>query len=138
MLLEEELSYKVRGCIYGVANKYGKGLKENIYQNALSEELKIAGLNFQEQKRIEIYSFETGKKLGVYIPDFLVENKIIVELKASSFTTKQDLEQQRSYLRISIYEIGYLVNFCTEKLFIKRNIYTNDKKPFISKIIKST
>jgi len=136
MLLEEELSYKVRGCIYNVANKYGKGLKEKIYQGAMAEEYALAGLNFIEQKRIDIYSFDIGKILGTYIPDFVIEDKIIIELKATNFITKQDINQHRSYLRVSIYEIGYLVNFCTEKLFIQRNIYTNDKKPFIKKLNK--
>lgn len=133
-ILEKELCYKIQGCIYNVSSKYGKGLKENIYQKALAEELKRAGLKFEEQKRINIYSFDTGNKLGTYIPDFLIEDKVIIELKASNFTVKQDIEQQRSYLRISEYEIGYLVNFCTPKLEMKRSIYTNDRKPFLAKL----
>jgi hypothetical protein len=48
-LLYPELSYKIQGCVYNVANKYGKGLKEIIYQNALAEELRAAGLQFEEQ-----------------------------------------------------------------------------------------
>jgi GxxExxY protein len=135
-ILEKELSYKIQGCIFNVSNKYGKGLKESIYQKVLAEELEKQGLKFEGQKRINIYSFDTGKKLGTYIPDFLIENKVIVEIKASSFTMKQDVEQQRSYLRISEYEIGYLVNFCTPKLEIRRSIFTNDKKPFLAKIIR--
>lgn len=130
-LLEEDLCYKIRGCVFNVSNKYGKGLKEIIYQKALEEELKKTELNFQSQKRINIYSFDTGKKLGTYIPDFLIGDKIIIEIKASNFTTKQDIEQQRSYLRVSEYEISFLVNFCTDKLFIQRSIYTNDRKPFL-------
>lgn len=135
-LLEKELSYKIQGCIFNVSNNYGKGLKENIYQKALAEEFIKAGLNFEQQKRINIYSLETGKTLGTYVPDFIIENKIIIEIKASIFTTQQDVNQQRSYLRISIYEIAYLVNFCTEKLDVRRLIYTNDRKSFISKIGK--
>ena len=133
-IIEKDLCYKIQGCIFNVSNKYGKGLKENIYQNALAEEFLKNGLATVGQKRINIYSFDTGNKLGTYIPDFVVENKIILEIKASNFTTKQDLEQQRSYLRISEYEIGYLVNFCTDELYIKRSIHTNDRKPFIAKI----
>jgi GxxExxY protein len=136
-LLEKELSYKIQGCVFDVSNKYGKGLKEIIYQKALEEELDREGISFESQRRINIYSFDSGKILGTYIPDFLIGNKVILEIKASNFTTKQDLEQQRSYLRVSEYEIGYLVNFCTEKLYIKRSIYTNDRKPFISKIKNS-
>lgn len=131
-LLEEELSYKIRGAVFTVANKYGKGLKEGIYQKALAEEFKKLELTFEEQKRIKIYSLDTGKLLGTYVPDFVVEDKIIVEIKASGFTSRNDIEQQRSYLRASIYEIAYLVNFGTRELDVKRSIYTNDRKPFIS------
>lgn len=135
-LLEENLSYKVRGAIYNVANKYGKGLKEQIYDRALAEEFTKQNLIFESQKRINIYSLDTGKQLGVYVPDFIIEDKIIMEIKSSPFTTKQDINQQRSYLRASRYEIAYLVNFSTPKLDIRRSIYTNDRKPFISKLIK--
>ncbi len=134
-LLEEELTYKIRGCIFNVSNKYGRGLKEKIYQKVLAEELLKAGIKFVEQKRINIYSLETGKHIGVYIPDFVINDKIIIEIKATAFTTRQDIEQQRSYLRVSIYEIAYLVNFSTPKLEIHRSIFTNDRKPFISKIL---
>lgn len=130
-LLEADLCYKIRGALYNVANKYGKGLKEQIYQRALAEELTKLGLKFQQQKRINIYSLDTGKQLGVYVPDFLVEDKVIIEIKSSNFTTKRDIEQQRSYLRASIYEVAYLVNFGVEKLDIRRSIYTNDRKPFV-------
>ena len=130
-LLEESLCFKIRGAFYSIANKYGKGLKEQIYQKALAEELDKEGLKFEQQKRINIYSLETAKTLGVYVPDFLVENKVIVEIKSSEFTTKRDIDQQRAYLRASIYEIAYLVNFGTGKLDIRRSIYTNDRKPFV-------
>ena len=131
-VLEAELCYKIQGCIFNVANKYGKGLKEQIYQKALAEELTKQGLGFEQHKRINIYSLDTGKHLGVYVPDFLVEDKVIVEIKSSDFTTKKDIDQQRSYLRSSIYEIAYLVNFGTSKLDIRRSIYTNDRKNFVA------
>lgn len=133
-LLEPELSYEVQGCIYNTANKYGKGLKESIYQKALAEEFQKAGLNFEQQKRINIHSVETGKVLGTYIPDFIVSDKIIVEIKANNFTGQNDINQQRSYLRASVYEVAYLVNFNSQKLKIKRSIYTNDRKPFITQL----
>ncbi|MBU4347380.1 GxxExxY protein [Patescibacteria group bacterium] len=133
-LLYPELSYQIQGSIFNVSNKYGKGLKESIYQKALAEELEKAELQYEQQKRINIYSLDSGKILGTYVPDFVVENKIIIEIKASAFTTRQDVRQQQSYLKASIYEVAYLVNFCTPQLFIKRSIYTNDRKPFIVKI----
>lgn len=136
-LLEPDLSYKIQGVIFAVANKYGLGLKEIIYQKALAEEFAKNEMKFDEQKRIKIYSVETSKVLGVYVPDFIIEDKIILEIKSSDFTTRQDVAQQRSYLRCGIYEIGYLVNFGTRKLDIKRSIFTNDRKPFIAKITHS-
>jgi len=136
-LLEADLCYQIRGALYNVANKYGKGLKEQIYQKALTEEFTKLGLRFEQQKRINIYSLDTGKLLGVYIPDFLVENKVIIEIKSSDFTTKRDVEQQRSYIRASIYEIAYLVNFGTKNLDIRRSIYTNDRKTFVALLNKN-
>ena len=136
-ILEPELSYKIQGVIYNVANKYGNGLKEQIYQKALEEEFTIKNLFFEKQKRINIYSIDSSKLLGTYIPDFLIGNKIILEIKASSFTTKQDINQQILYLKASTYEIGYLVNFNTSKLYIRRSIFTNNRKSFISLIKNS-
>jgi len=69
--------------------------------------------------------------MGSYKPDLIVDNKIIVEIKSSSFTTQKDEKQLYHYLRNSKYEIGYLINFSTKKLYLKRIIYTNDKKPFL-------
>lgn len=136
-VLYAELSYQIQGAIYDVANNYGKGLKEIIYEKALGEALTKRGLLWERQKQIPIYSSETEKKLGVYIPDIVVEDKIVIEVKATDFTTKQNLQQQLSYLKASKYEVGYLVNFCAQKLYIKRSIYTNDRKSdFIRKKIK--
>ena len=100
----------------------------------MAESFAKAGLKFIEQQRINIYSLETGKKLGTYIPDFVIEDRVVVEIKASSFTRQDDINQQLSYLRCSIYEIAYLVNFNTPKLDIRRLIYTNNRKPFIVKL----
>lgn len=132
-LLYPELSYKVQGAIFEVANKYGSGFKEGIYQKALAEELTSAGIPFEDQKRIKIFSLDSGKVLGTYVPDFIVDDKIIIEIKAAGFSTIQDVKQLQSYLRASTYEIAYLVNFGTPKLFIRRSIYTNNRKPFITK-----
>ena len=128
--LEKELSYKIIGCFYNVFNKYGYGLKEIIYEKALSEEFNKNKIQYERQKRINIYSFDTGKILGTYVPDFIVENKIVLEIKSIDFLTRKCIYQQRSYIKASLYEIGYLVNFGAKEIEIKRSIYTNDRKPF--------
>ncbi len=128
-LLHATLTYKIRGVILEVAKQYGKGFKEAIYQKALAEEFTSANITFEAQKQITIYSLKSGKILGYYIPDLIVEDKIIIELKASEFTSKQYYEQQLSYLKASKYEVGLLVNFNSSPLLIKRFIFTNDRKP---------
>lgn len=135
-LLYPELSYQIQGAIFAVANKYGKGLKESIYQKALAEELTKRGLQFEEQKRIKIFSLDTGKVLGTYVPDFVVDDRIVLELKATEFTTRQDVVQQQSYLKARVYEVVYLVNFGTQQLFMKRTVYSNSRKPFLALLEK--
>ncbi len=134
-LLHEDLTYQIRSAIFEIANKYGKGFKESIYQAALAEEFAKRSIPFESQKRITVYSLDTGKPLGYYIPDFIAYEKIIIEIKATDFTTDQNIEQELSYLRISTYEIGILVNFNARKLDIQRLIFTNDRKLFLKKIL---
>jgi len=132
--LYKELSYKLLGCFFDIRNNYGPGQKESIYANLIAEWLTINKLSFEKEKAIKIYSMESGKVVGTYKPDLLIDNKILIELKSSRFTTKQDEKQLYFYLRNSKYEIGYLVNFSTPKLYVKRIIYTNNKKPFLSSV----
>lgn len=127
-LLFGDLTYKIRGAIFTVSNKYGKGLKEIIYQKALAEEFEKLKIKFEQQKRINIYSIDTGKVLGTFIPDFVIEDKVILEIKATDFTIEQAKKQQLSYLKASKYEVGFLVNFCSTPIYLKRQIYTNDRK----------
>jgi GxxExxY protein len=130
-LLHRELSYKLRGLFFEIRNTYGPGQKENIYGNILTEALKENKISFEREKSINIYT-PNGKVAGSYKPDFITDNKIIIEIKSSRFTTKIDEKQLYYYLRNSKYEIGFLVNFSTPKLCVKRIIYTNDRKPFLS------
>jgi len=99
------------------------------------EEAFIANnIPYNREARIKIYSNDTGKVVGTYVPDFLVDGeKIVVELKASGYTTPTDEKQLYHYLRNSPNEVGYLVNFSTPQLYIKRIIYTNDRKPFLTR-----
>lgn len=130
-LLYNELTYKLRGIFFDIRNNYGPGQKENIYQNLFKESLKQQRIEYEKEKSINIYSAD-NKKVGVYRPDFVIEDKIIIEIKSSRFTSRVDEKQLYYYLRNSKYEVGFLVNFSTPKLYIKRIIYTNDRKPFLS------
>ena len=130
-LLYKDLSYKLQGIINDIRNKYGRGYKEQVYQNAFAEALKLNKIQFEREKIIKVYSLDTGKEIGVYRPDFVVDNKIIVEIKAVKFAPKSLENQLFDYLKCSKYELGYFINFGGTKLYKRRIIYTNDRKSWL-------
>jgi len=133
-LLYGDLTYKIRGAAMEVRKNFGPGHKETIYSNAFAEELAFQGLNFEREKTIRIYSPKTGKAIGNYRPDFLVESKIIIEVKAVDLIPKNFIDQLYSYLRNSEYQLGIFINFKSPRLYMKRIIYTNDRKPFLPSV----
>ena len=136
IFLEKELSYQLISCFYDVRNKYGRWHSQRVYDRALGEQFDLKGIKHISQPRINAYSIDTGKKLAIYIPDRLVENKIIVEVKAKPLITKDDENQIIEYLKITKYEILYSVNFREESFKPRRFIYTNDRKSFmVTKIV---
>lgn len=120
--LYEEESYKIRGACFAVYNSLGGGIKEKIIEKALIKELALLNLKVSNQERIEI--LYKGEKIGVYVPDIVVNNSIIIELKSKPFLTQEDEKQFWGYLKGSKYELGFLINFGPQKLTIKRYIYT--------------
>jgi len=131
-LLYKELSYQIQGAAIEIRRNFGSGHKETIYQKAFEEELEIRNIPYIREATIKIYSPLTGKIIGVYRPDFLVDNKIIVELKAKRIIPHDLMESVYDYLRNSKYELGYFINFTSPRLFIKRIIYTNNRKPWFN------
>ena len=117
----EKISYQIRGLIFEVYNTLGPGFKETIYHNALTEEFKKKGLPFEDKKKIRIEY--KGKVVGVYEPDFIVEDKIIIEIKSVENMPKIFEKQLYSYLKSAHYKVGLLVNFGADKLEIIRRIY---------------
>ena len=127
-LLYEELSYQIRGVAIEVKKNYGAGHKEVLYQRAFTEELGLRGINYEREKPIKIYSPKTRKVIGSYKPDFIIDSKIIVELKALEQMPPKMIDQIYSYLRNSEYELGFFINYASGGVNIKRVIYTNDRK----------
>ena len=107
---------------------YGSGHKEKVYCNAIEELLQKHRVKYEREKNIIVYSQLTGKNIGSYRPDFIIENKIILEVKAVDIIPKNFIDQIYSYLRVSNFELGIFVNFRSTNLYIKRIIYTNDHK----------
>jgi len=128
-LLYKELSYQVQGIAIEVRKNFGSGHKEELYQKAFEEELKMRGIPYTREVSIKIYSPKTRRVVGTYRPDFLVDNKIIIELKAKRIIPRDLITRLYDYLRNSSFELGYFINFSSPKLFMKRIIYTNDRKP---------
>ena len=127
-LLHKQLSYEIRGAAIEVKKNYGPGHKEVLYQRAFAEELGLRGIKYEREKHITVYSPKTKKLIGFYQPDFIIEDKIIVELKALEQMPRMMIDQLYSYLRNSKYELGFLINFSSSGVNVKRVIYTNDKK----------
>lgn len=108
-LLYANTSYKIRGFCFEIYKQLGCGHKETIYQNALFNKLKDDNLLTEKEVRIPV--FVDGQKVGTYIPDLVINNKIMIELKAKKFLTKQDRKQFWHYLKITDYKLGFLINF---------------------------
>ncbi len=121
-LLYEQLSYDVRGAMIAVHKELGSGHKEKVYQRALAKELGSRDIPFEREKDVPIEY--DGDKVGSYRPDFVVDEKIIVEVKAVSFMPKNFEEQLTHYLKSTKYKLGLLVNFGRRRLIVKRRIYT--------------
>ena len=120
-LLYPELSYKVVGAVFAVWKELGPAFKESIYQKALAKEFSKRNIPYKNQQQIPI-SYD-GQKVGVYTPDFIIDEKIILEIKYLPIITAKEKRQAWHYLKGSQYKLLLLVNFGGRKLEIKRWIY---------------
>jgi len=103
----------------------GYGFLEKVYENAMVIALQEAGLRVQPQARIAVYFH--GQVVGEYFADLLVEDAVIVELKASVQITKEHEAQLLNYLRATPYEVGLLLNFGPKPDF-RRKAFSNERK----------
>lgn len=124
--LHSGLTEIIIGCFYNVYNKLGFGFLEKVYQNALLIELSEAGLTATSQVPIEVYY--KNKKVGSYYADLLVNNAVIIELKAGDGVIIEEHELQLvNYLRATEIEVGLLLFFGKKPQF-KRKLFTNNLK----------
>ena len=120
-LLYEDLTYQIRGACFKIWKEFGGAFKEKVVDRALTEELKSRDLKVENQKSIDIYY--KGKKIASYLPDKIVNNSILLEIKCKPYLTKEDERQFWLYLKGSKYKLGLLINFGPKKLEIKRRVY---------------
>ena len=124
-LLHKDLTDIILKTFYEVYNELGYGFLENVYQNSLLIELKNKGLNVVSQKRIKVYY--KGEQVGDYYADIIVENKVVIELKAVEYIVEQFENQILNYLRGTDCEVGLLLNFGKKPEF-RRKIFENKRK----------
>ncbi|MBF4491389.1 GxxExxY protein [Flavobacterium sp. MR2016-29] len=131
-LLHQELSEIIIKTFYEVYNELGYGFLERVYQNSLYLELKSKGLKVEAQKKIEVYY--KGIEVRQYYADLIVEDLIILELKAADCIVKEFENQILNYLRGTNCEVGLLLNFGAKPEF-RRKIFENNRKVRIEKSV---
>ncbi|MEI6261696.1 MAG: GxxExxY protein [Deltaproteobacteria bacterium] len=114
---KDEITYKIIGCAMKVHNTLGNGFQEVIYQRCLSIELKKAGLQFEREKEQTI--FYDGIVVGTRRADFIVENKVVMELKALINLEDVHLAQAKNYVVAYNFPKGLLINFGSKSLQYK-------------------
>jgi len=125
MLRHGELTETIIKAFYKVYNTLGHGFLEKVYENALMIELQKIGLRATQQCPVRV--LYDGQAIGDYFADVVVEDVVIVELKAAAALDKAHEAQLLNYLRATEIEVGLLLNFGIKPEF-KRKIFLNDKK----------
>ena len=115
-----DLTYQINGAIFEVSRTLGAGFLEKVYENALMIELRERGLKAESQVPIKVYYKKEA--VGEYFADILVQDKIIIELKAVENLSKLHEAQILNYLKATGIQVGLLVNFKHPKAEIKRMV----------------
>jgi len=117
-MIQDDVTYKIIGCAMKVYNVLGSGFQEVIYQRALAIEMGNQGLKFLREQEMPIY-YE-GTEIGQRRVDFLVEQRVLVEIKALACLENVHLAQALNYLEAFNLETGLLINFGAKSLEKKR------------------
>ena len=125
----KDITEQIIKAFYTVYNTLGYGFLEKVYENAMVIELRKPGLKVVPQARIVVYY--DGQEVGEYNADLLVEDAVIVELKAIRTLAPANEAQLLNYLKATVYEVGLLLNF-GPKPQIKRKVYDNERKGSLS------
>ena len=127
-MINDDLTYQIIGCAMKVHNTLGSGFQEVIYQRCLAIELKRAGIAFGREVEQTIYYDSIS--VGTRRADFIVADRVVVELKALTTLENVHIAQAKNYVVAYGFEIGLLVNFGAESLDYRR-IFNNRRNPAI-------
>jgi len=111
-------SYKIVGVMFRVHNELGRFCNERQYADAMEKEFKLANIQYEREK--ELSESFVGERKGRNIADFIIENKIAIEIKAKRFMSREEYYQVRRYLKSGDLKLGILVNFRETYLRPKR------------------
>ena len=117
-MLHQEISEKIIGCCFDVSNELGSGFLESVYEKALLHLLREKGLKAISQAPITVKFRD--QIVGEFFADILIEDKIVVELKAVKKLAPEHLAQVINYLKATGFETGLLINFGCQKLEYRR------------------
>ena len=131
-MINDPLTYKIIGCAMKVHNTLGNGFQEVIYQRCLAIELERAGIDFSRE--VEQTIFYDGIVVGTRRADFVVANRVIVELKAVIALEDVHIAQAKNYMVAYNFAIGLLINFGGKSLEYNR-IFNDKKNPVNPKIL---
>lgn len=124
-MLHETTTALIIRAYYNVYNELGYGFAEKVYENSMMDELRSLGLTCAQQVPIKVYY--KGNLVGDYFADIIVNNEVILELKAASALCEEHECQLLNYLKATDKELGMLFNFGTTPQF-KRKIFLNENK----------
>lgn len=124
-LIHKEITDQIIKTFYDVYNELGYGFLEKVYQNSLFIELKKRGFNVEAQKKLAVYY--QGVIVGEYYADLIINDLIILELKACDYLVEAFEFQLLNYLRATDCEVGLLLNFGKKPEF-KRKVFQNNRK----------
>lgn len=117
-VLHKELSFEIVGAAMDVLNTLGHGLNEKVYENALVVELRLRGIQVDQQKRLNV--MYKNIVVGEYIPDLLVGDNVIVDTKVIESVSDAEVGQVMNYLRIAKLQLAIILNFRRPKLEYRR------------------
>lgn len=117
-LIEPALSYQLVGISYRVFNELGPGLHEKYYEKAFAVALAENKILFKEQVPIPLQF--SGQTVGKYFADFIIDNRIVIELKKGDRINRRQAIQLLAYLKVTKIKLGLLIYFGTDGVFVKR------------------
>ena len=124
LLLQKEV-YAIVGCAIEVLNIRGHGLHEKIYENCLCVEFRLRNIPYNQQERHQV--LYKGELVGEYVPDLIVQQKLIVDTKAIDRITDHERGQMLNYLRITTLPVGIILNFKHARLEWERLVLSGER-----------